>query len=93
MDIYYCMITITNGHKNTLTSLLSPLHFKTFFTKSIPFWSQKLKKKTLKIIYNFDVSYRLCTYFHRFCPFYMKYHNAHEIVSDFIDKQIVCALW
>jgi hypothetical protein len=44
---YYCEITITDGHKNTLKSLMSPLHFKTiqpklaiqflkFFARTIP---------------------------------------------------------
>jgi hypothetical protein len=51
------MVTNTNGPKNTLKSLLSPLHFKTttpqiankcleFFSRTIPIWSQKLKTGT-----------------------------------------------
>ena len=46
--------------------------------------------KCIEKINNSDLSYGFCSHFHRFCPlwlqFYMKYNNAPEIFSDFMDQ-------
>jgi hypothetical protein len=92
------MITITNGPKNTLKSLLSLLHFKTLKPKIankffIVFLSQKLKnmkntlKKTIILTCHADFAFISTDFVHWGCNFICS-TTMYDIISYFIDQPL-----